>query len=186
MAYGYTNPYSRPYSWQNARNNGSDLLVDLNRQINRLFDDVFDFDRDDGESDSGRNRRRANPPAIDIAQTEDAYLVDVELPGVDPENIELTCEDNTLCLKAEKKRRVEDADSDWSERRYGRFERQIELPQDIDPEGIEAECCNGVVQLTIPRAEEEKNVRRIELKRGEQSGTTRLLEREDEQISENA
>ena len=103
-------------------------------------------------------------PALEMTQTDGAYRISAELPGLDAADIELTSEDGVLRIAGEKKERREEKERGCrlSERSYGRFERLVELPADADPEGVSARCRNGVLEVTIPRADEaRKTARRI-------------------------
>ena len=89
-------------------------------------------------------------------EREDAYVVAVELPGVDIGNIEITFEDGFLTVQG--KRRVAFDPSEErmhrAERRYGAFRRSITLPSSVKPDAIETSTQDGVLQIVLPKAEE--------------------------------
>ena len=99
-------------------------------------------------------------PALDIAETKDAYAVSLELPGVDPKDVEITIENDILEIKGEKTVEHEEQDEakKWyrTERSHGSFLRQIRVPNDVDPSAIEATSDHGVLHLRLPRREEAK------------------------------
>lgn len=97
-------------------------------------------------------------PAIDMAQTDDVLIVKAEVPGLRAEDIELSVQDGTLSISGDKKDTAEQSDEHYYhvERRYGNFHRTIPLPSDVDASEIEAECADGVLTITLPKAEETK------------------------------
>ena len=98
-------------------------------------------------------------PALDIEETADAYLVTLELPGVDPKQVELAVEDQVLRISGEKTFATdEETKRKWSrvERRSGKFRRDIRLARDVDTSAIEASSNLGVLTVRLPRREESK------------------------------
>lgn len=106
-------------------------------------------------------------PRLDVAETEKAYEVTVELPGIEERDIEMTLADGVLTIKGEKKAEKEDKKrgSLHVERTYGAFERSLALPADADDEKIEAKFKNGVLTATIGRKPDAKPAtKRIDIK----------------------
>ena len=101
-------------------------------------------------------------PASDLVQTDDAYTLAVDLPGLTKVDIDVTVEDRTLTLSGERKASHEGATADRVERVYGRFVRRFELPNDVDVSAVSAEFENGVLSIVIPKAEEAK-ARKIDI-----------------------
>ena len=97
------------------------------RQMNRLFDDVFR-----GFDNSGPCRGRGAWPSVDVAETEKEYRVTAELPGLEERDVEVLLQDGLLTVRGEKKLATEAKNRSYSERFYGRFERQITLDRDIE------------------------------------------------------
>lgn len=186
MTYGYVTPYRRPLSWKRFRNEGSDMLSDLNRQINDLFDDVFDFGSDDRNEETRLRGRRANAPVMEIVEDDERYSISAEMPGVKPEDVELTVNDGMLTLTGEKKRTHEDTQSGWSERSYGIYQRNLQLPQDIDEDAIEADFRDGVVNIALPRVAKKAKGRRIELKTASKKSESTLIDDNTNKVLENA
>lgn len=152
---------------------GGDPLSRIHQEMDRMFDSFFG----DGSGWSvmrpsgGRNGVGALlMPQLDIAENKDAYTISVELPGVDPENMELSADDESLTIRAEKQfRKTEDDDETRfhrMERSHGRFERMLALPADADSDNIGAEFRNGVLEITIPRRADVASTRgrRIEVR----------------------
>jgi HSP20 family protein len=92
---------------------------------------------------------------LDVSETEDAFIVKASIPGVNPDDIDISLTDNVLTIKAEIKeeKEIEDAKYHLRERRYGAFSRAITLPTAVDADKVEAVYENGVLTLTIPKAE---------------------------------
>ena len=100
---------------------------------------------------------------VDAYTTPDSFVIQSNLPGVKPEDVVITVEDDTLTIKAELPRLAEDVEYAIQERSVGEYERTLRFNVPVDAEGSEATFENGVLTLTIPKAEEAKP-RRIEVK----------------------
>ena len=96
--------------------------------------------------------------ALDVVEDEDEYLVKASLPGINPEDLEITFDDNRLTIKGEVEQEKEDEEARYHlrERRYGSFTRSIKMPSGIDSEKIEAHYDKGVLELHLPKVEEVK------------------------------
>ena len=120
----------------------------LRHEMNRLFDRP------------GRFTTSAAPgyPAINVWTNNDGAIVTAELPGIDTEELEISVRENTLTVKGVRKA-VELQEGEVYHRRergYGKFQRVFELPFHIDAAGVEAAYENGVLRITLPRAETDK------------------------------
>lgn len=128
----------------------------LKREMERIFSDL-------GGSPAHVARSGVFPP-LNVREEGDTYYVEAEVPGIKPENIDIAVEGNTLTLRGE---RFPDAAENVSyhrqERRAGRFQKALTLPTDVNPDGIRAECKDGVLKLALPKAEHAKP-RKIEIK----------------------
>lgn len=186
MTYGYVTPYRRPLSWKRFRNQGEDMLMDLNRQINNLFDDVFDFGNDDEAEQTRLQSTRTQSPIMEIVEDDEHYMISAELPGVKPEDVNLTVNNGVLTLTGEKKRTTKEKQTGWSERRYGIYQRNLQLPKDINEDAIEADFSDGVVNIAMPRVTKKAQGRRIELKTRDEKRTGRLVDDADSKVLENA
>jgi HSP20 family protein len=116
---------------------------------------------------SARATITAWAPALDISERKDAYLVTVELPGLKPEDLDITMEDGLLTIQGERQLTSESSEQQFHrvERRYGAFRRSITLPAHVMAEGIQASFEDGVLQLLVPKAEEAKP-KRIQVRPG--------------------
>ena len=143
-----------------VRFNPNHDLAEARLNMNRLFHNFF-------EDNSGRwpQDARSVVPAVNLEETEEAYKLTAELPGLAKEDISITLEENVLCLKGEKKasEEVDSKNFHRSERSYGKFQRSFELPGTVDRNKIEANYKDGVLTVSVPKAEEAKP-KQIEIK----------------------
>ncbi len=129
-----------------------DLLTTQDR-FNRLFNETLPqlFGEEGWAS-------RNWAPAVDIYETDQELVLKAELPGVDPKDVEVRVEDNTLFLKGQRNIRKEVKEENYHrvERSYGTFSRTFALPSSIDADKVTAEYKDGVLTLTMPKREEAK------------------------------
>lgn len=103
--------------------------------------------------------------ALDVAENDDAFVVTASVPGMKPDDLDITITDNVLTIKGEYKadETIEEEQYHIRERRYGSFGRSITLPVAVNADEVDANYENGVLILTVPKAEEVKP-RRITVK----------------------
>jgi HSP20 family protein len=96
--------------------------------------------------------------ALDVAESDDDYIVKASLPGINPDDLEITFSDNRLTIKGEleEDKEFDEAHYHMRERRYGTFTRSIKLPSGIESDKIEAKYESGVLKLHLPKVEEVK------------------------------
>ncbi len=146
----------------------------LRQEMDRLFED---FERDWGFPRSMFSvepffRREAGwsaAPAVDVAESDKAYEITAELPGMAEKDLEVRLANGALTIKGEKHEEKEEKRKDYhvSERRYGAFERSFRLPDEVDADKIEASFKNGVLKVTLPKTPEaQKAEKKIEVKTG--------------------
>jgi HSP20 family protein len=125
-------------------------LVSLRQAMDRLFEDSFVRSRPWG---IGGDMASALP--LDITSSNDALIVDAALPGIAPEDVEITVEDGTLTIHGETRseRKEEEGQTLISEIRRGSVSRAVALPSGLEPDKAEATFENGVLHLRIPKAE---------------------------------
>ena len=147
----------------------------LRREVEQLFDD---FGRNFWRLPTRRSvfdiepswRREASwevAPAVDVAESEKAYEIAAELPGMDEKNIEVKVANGNLTIKGEKQEEKEEKKKDYylHERHFGSFERSFEMPEGVDADKIEANFKKGVLTVTLPKkAEAQKPAKKIEVK----------------------
>jgi HSP20 family protein len=95
------------------------------------------------------------PLALDVVEDEDSFIVKASVPGVDPDDVEITLSENMLTIKGETKleKDVEEKNYHLRERRYGSFTRTITLPIAVDADNVEATHEHGVLTLRLPKTE---------------------------------
>ncbi len=141
----------------------------LRREVDRLFDDF----------DGGFFRPFRRPlfdvipakwptaPAVDFTDTENAYELTAELPGIDEKNVEVKVANSVLTIKGEKQEEKEEKKKDYylRERNYGSFERSFQVPEGVDADKIEANFKKGVLTVTLPKKPEaQKATKKIDVK----------------------
>jgi HSP20 family protein len=116
---------------------------------------------------SGRTTTTAWAPALDISERKDAYLVTVELPGVEADDLQVTLEDGLLTVQGERHFVHDSSEQQFHrvERSYGAFRRSITLPAQVMTEGMEASFENGMLQIVVPKMEQAKP-KRIQVRPG--------------------
>ena len=104
---------------------------------------------------------------MDVVQDGDDLIVHASLPGVDPDDIQVTLEDGLLTIEGETGSESEEQKGDYllRERRFGRFHRALRLPNSVDSEKAQPSYANGVLTITVPK-QEAKKARRLEIKTG--------------------
>ena len=123
----------------------------MQRQINRLFDNLVGFTED------GYNTSFI--PAAEIEETEQALHLKLEVPRLEPKdlNVEVTADAVSISGERKSETRTEEQGMVRSEFRYGKFQRLIPLPTRIQNNNVQAEYKDGILHLTLPKTEEEKN-----------------------------
>ena len=125
-------------------------MLNIQDEMNRLFNN---FAR---SSESDRDVLWS--PMVDIFENEDEITVNVEIPGMGKDDVKISIQDNVLTLKGEKKQDKEMKDKNFHrvERAYGTFERSFSLPSSIQTDKVKATTKDGVLTVTLPKAEESK------------------------------
>jgi len=135
--------------------------LDRMMTLNRVFDQAL----------SASAASRVWVPAMDVAERGDAYLVHTELPGVSPDSVEITFEQNILTVRGNKPSAF-DPQTDGetrifaAERVHGGFERSVRLPEFVDADRIDAQFSNGLLTITVPKAQAAQ-ARKIAIRRAE-------------------
>ena len=133
-----------------ARRLGHWPVWGLRDEMDKVFDTFFGRQEEEWGSLAG--------PPLDIAETEDAITVKAELPGVTQDDLDVSITGNVLTIKGEKKHETETNGKTYHriERRYGNFHRSLQLGQHIETKKVKGEFADGVLTLTLPKAEEAK------------------------------
>ncbi len=137
----------------------------LHHEMNQLFDDFF--------ADTRPRLRGAGfwpeevTPSIDVSETDKAFQVSVEIPGVDEKDVEITLSDGILTIKGERKSETEKKGENYIrvERAYGTFRRALSLPSGVDEKKISAMSDKGVLRITLPKTQKAaRGTRKIRIK----------------------
>ena len=130
-------------------------LLSLQERMNRQFDDSF---RGARGSDEDWALGGSWAPAVDIYEQDGNIVLKAELPGIDPKDVDVRVENNTLTLRGERKHDQEVKRENYHrvERTYGAFTRSFTLPNVVDTNNIKAEYRDGVLRMTLPKREEAK------------------------------
>ncbi len=127
-------------------------LMTIQGELNRLFGKTY------GDAETVERGRADWAPAMDVFETPDRYVVSVELPGIRPDDVEISVEESTLTIQGERKFTSETSEENYHrvERRYGSFLRSLTLPPTADAERIEASFDQGLLRIEVPKKEEAK------------------------------
>jgi HSP20 family protein len=136
-------------------------LNSLQREIDSLFDSLMPRTYGEGDEES---RTAVWAPRTDLAETDDAYRIMLDVPGMTKEDLTINYQDNQLTVSGERKAETRDENENFVrvERSFGHFYRSFTLPKSISEDDISAEYQDGVLTIHVPKAEEEKP-RRIEV-----------------------
>ncbi|MDJ0569920.1 MAG: Hsp20/alpha crystallin family protein [Pleurocapsa sp. MO_192.B19] len=121
----------------------------MQRQLNRLFDDVLTPTNWDNFSNLSK------VPAAELTETDDALHLKLEVPGIEAKDLDIQVMADRVAISGERKSEINDKTR--SEFRYGKFQRVIPLPARIQNTNVTAEYKDGILNLTLPKSEEEKN-----------------------------
>jgi HSP20 family protein len=133
-------------------------LVTLQDRMNRLFQEAFpSYQRGRGE-DQEIFATADWAPAVDITEDQNSIVLKADIPGIDPNNLDIRVEGNTLTLKGERKFEKEDKKENFyrMERSYGSFSRSFTLPHTVQADKIEATYKNGELRVVLPKREDAK------------------------------
>ncbi|MDY6902371.1 MAG: Hsp20/alpha crystallin family protein [Cyanobacteriota bacterium] len=124
----------------------------LQRSFNRLFDDMLAPEN----SDFGNFSK---VPAAELSETDDAINLKLEVPGINAKDLDIQVTEKAVSIKGERKQEstTEENGHKRSEFRYGKFERVIPLPTSIQNSDVKADYKDGILNLHLPKAQEEKN-----------------------------
>ena len=127
-------------------------LMSIQERMNRLFDQTLARTRPEEEGIAASTW----VPSVDIYETSDRVVMKAELPGLTREDIEINVRDNTLSLRGERKFEKDVKEENYLriERAYGSFQRSFTLPATIQQDKIKAVFKDGVLEVTLPKAEE--------------------------------
>lgn len=129
-----------------------DLVTDLQDDVNRLFS-------------SSLRRGSQNPssfgeflPSLEFKEDDNQFLLHLDIPGMERKDLDISVTGNMLTVKGERKEEENKKGKGYfySERRYGNFQRSVELPAEVDADKVAAAYKDGVLELTLPKSEKAK------------------------------
>ncbi len=146
--------WNRPSYLVNRRALWREPLEETSRFFERFFEDL-----------TVDKRRIDFAPLVDVHDNETHFFLNVDIPGVKKEDVKVELKENTLTITGERKTQKTIEEKVFSERIFGRFERRFQVPPGIKQDAIAAHFENGVLEITIPKAEPDKP-KEIEIKEG--------------------
>lgn len=131
-----------------------DRFWDFRREFDRLFDEAFPFGRPEGSSTSFT-------PAFDWQEQDDGLSLRVEVPGVEPDKLNVSVTGHVLTIEGERWSKSDDRSVHRNERSFGKFSKSLHLPEQYDLAAVEAKHENGILTLRIPKsaAAKPRNIR---------------------------
>src|SRR5210317_1506077 len=129
-------------------------MTAVQNRINRMFNEPYWLTgRMDDDTDMGMWN-----PAVDLYEKDDHFVIKAELPGVDKKDISIDLKDRVLTLSGERSYENEVKEENYyrRERSYGKFQRVFTLPADVDSDKIKADFNDGLLQIEVPKPEEQK------------------------------
>jgi len=129
-------------------------FLTLHREMNRLFDDVFNRFETGVPSVFGRmpGWSGGSWPSLEVNASDNEIRISAELPGMEDKDVEVLVDGDVLTIRGEKKSETKDEGRRLSERYYGRFERSLALPFEVEEDKADASFKNGVLTLTLPKS----------------------------------
>ena len=132
-------------------------LNTIQSEMNRLFNTFFDSPAPAAGHSNGQSLRRWIP-AMDLVETEDAFVLRADLPGLSEQDVNIELEDNVLTLSGQRKAEHEERGEGYYrvERASGAFSRSLTLPDGVEPGRVQASFDRGVLEVRIPKPEQRK------------------------------
>jgi len=155
--------------WEPARE-----LHSMQSEMNRLFGSLFD-------SPTPRNGVRTSQrrwiPAMDVAETDDHYVLRADLPGLSEDDVHVELEENILTISGKRSSAHEESKNGYHrvERSYGSFSRSVALPEGVDADGIQANFDKGVLEVKVAKPEQIKP-RKVAISVGSASAAAETIE----------
>lgn len=136
-------------------------LYDIQKDISRMFRRAF------GATESLTDWLKAGRwlPALDVFSRDNNLIIRAEIPGVEPDQVDVSITDNTLTISGERKQeeKIEEKDVYMMESSYGKFRRSLSLPREVKPEEIKASFSNGILEVVIPQAAPEVKPKHVKV-----------------------
>jgi HSP20 family protein len=132
-------------------------LIKYNQPGRDVFGKRFSDIMDEFFSDAVATRQNTFAPSIDISETDKQYMIDVEVPGMKKDDIDLNIENNTLTISGERKFEKKEDNKQYHrvESHYGSFSRSFTLPDNVKVDSISATYNNGILNVTVDKSEQQ-------------------------------
>jgi len=156
-------PWANKGSGRELKKRNDDFFSDMYSSMNKAFGDIV---KEFGGFELSRKGFDFNPD-FDISESDHGYDVKAELSGMNEKDIEVTLENNVLRISGEKKDEKSEKKGKYhiSERKFGKFERVLTLPAEVDSSKIKASFNKGVLSVHVPKTEKAKaNIKKIDVK----------------------
>lgn len=130
-------------------------IEDLRRELDRIFDEMVPFS---WWKEEGENGIKLWAPKTDMTENDDAYLINVDLPGISKKDVKVSYKDNRLTISGERNEKEKEEKDNYlrKERYFGSFVRSFTLPAAVKEDNIKANFKDGVLTVTVPKAEVSK------------------------------
>ena len=156
---------------RNAGMSPFSLMSQLTQEMDRMFEGFWNRPFGLGRTRDGGERglsERRWAPELEMHEHDGQFLVRLDLPGMKREDVEVEVVGQTLTIQGERKQECQSDENGWhhTECRYGSFFRSIPLPDDVDPEQIQAQFDNGVLEIRMPAPDRTERRNRIEVREG--------------------
>jgi HSP20 family protein len=148
-------PFTRESTTPSLLRDWDTPVTGFRREMDRLFDDFFRTSSNRFAEVGGLS---ANWPSIDVKDKGNELLVTAEVPGLTDKDVELFVENGTLTIRGEKK--ADHEERGYSERFFGKFERQIPLPSGVDEQNCKADFRDGLLTIHLPKTKEAEEARK--------------------------
>ena len=122
------------------------MLYPMNQWVDRFFSEDDPFFRE-------MQTYKANQPAVNVKETDEAYMIEVAAPGLLKDDFQVSCENQRLIIRAEHQTKEEKKEDDYMRREFNftRFERHFQLPEDVLADSVKATYENGLLKINMPR-----------------------------------
>ncbi len=154
-------------AWERGESFKKDIehyLTQMQRDMEKMFTDLrknWDF-----QIEEASKFMKKFIPSLNVSEDEQKIIIRVDLPGVEPKDVNISLDNHTLYIEGEKKEEKKSEKEEFKliESAYGHFKRAIALPEVIDPSKVEATYKNGILTIVLPKKEEKKSKQKIEIK----------------------
>ena len=126
-------------------------MMSMQRELNRAFNRTMTERSEEGYDSAVWS------PRVDVAENDDQFTLELDLPGIDKKDVKINYTDDVLSISGERRvQKFENVKQQHVERSYGKFYRRFSFPGQVNPDAISAKYSDGVLTVTVPKAEEMK------------------------------